>query len=494
MLQNELKTYAKREFLSQLSIEPYYQPIVDIVKSDVFGYEALSRFRLENVPVKPIKVFKMAENIGFLPELDLMCRKLAIESFSGMKGYLFINVFPDYLVSEYIGKGHTLSYLSNAGLSPSRVVLELNEAVRVQDMSLLQKAIKYYRELGFGIAIDDIGTGFNSINQLLELEGLLDYVKIPRELVDGVSKSKIKYNLIKVLSEVCTNIGAKPIYEGLEKEEDLMTIYHDFSAQLVQGFYFSEPLPASKARDFTPNVKLAKICNGNCLNGRRLNSLRFQPTEKFHIFMESVENSVDRYVLLQIGEDRYLVDLWRLKSVIDSKKRNLYHYKNLIEVIEKEKSLFLSFQSIPILRPEKTDIKNLFDLIVNSKHQLFLLEESDHIKVVERHNLLDYFYRTLAKELADVNPLTYLPGNRLIEEKIKELGSKEEFWVCYMDLDNFKAFNDAYGFYAGDQMIKRVGFLLDNFRRLNIDHVFVGHIGGDDFVVLLWDMSLEIAK
>ncbi len=496
MLQNELKSSLGKEFFSKLKIEPYYQPIVDLTGSSVFGYEALSRFLLDGVPMKPIRVFKMAEGLGILPELDLMCRKLAIEGFSeSLKGQLFINIFPAYLVSEYVGKGHTLTFLQQMKLSPSSVVLELNEAVKVQDMSLLKKAIKYYRDLGFGIAIDDIGTGFNSIHSLLELEGLLDYVKIPRELVDGVSKSKIKYNLIKVLSDVCASIGAKAIYEGLEKEEDLMTIYHDFGAQLVQGFYFSKPLPLQEATKYEPFVKLAEVCNGNCLHGRTLHSIKLGPSERFYQFFERIERLLERYVLLELEGRRYLVDIWRLKSQLDNRRKNLYHYKELGEVIQREKDIFMELQNLPVIRADSTDIKNLFDLVVGSKDEVFLLLKGEDVSVVERHTLMGHFYRRLAKELADINPLTHLPGNVAIEEKIKQIGSStQNFWVCYMDLDNFKAFNDAYGFYAGDQMIKKVGFLLENFRKENPDRVFVGHVGGDDFVILLWNMSLGEAK
>ncbi len=496
MLQTELKSSLGKEFFSKLKIEPYYQPIVDLTGSAVFGYEALSRFLLDGVPMKPIKVFKMAEGLGILPELDLMCRKLAIEGFSeSLKVQLFINIFPAYLVSEYVGKGHTLAFLQQMKLSPSSVVLELNEAVKVQDMSLLQKAIKYYRDLGFGIAIDDIGTGFNSIHSLLELEGLLDYVKIPRELVDGVSKSKIKYNLIKVLSDVCASMGAKAIYEGLEKEEDLMTIYYDFNAQLVQGFYFSEPIPVQRAKEYSPSVNLPKECDGNCLHGRRLQELKLSPSERFYHFLECVEGLMERYVLLEVEDKRYFVDLWKLKSQLDSRRKNLYYYKELKEVTNKERDIFLELHSLPRIRSDATDIRNLFDLVTNTKKDVFLLMEGDKVKVIERHTLLDHFSKRLAKELANVNPLTHLPGNRVIEEKIKRFSSTvDEFWVCYMDLDNFKAFNDAYGFYAGDQMIKKVGFILESFRKENPDRVFVGHVGGDDFVVLLWNMSLGEVK
>ena len=93
--------------------------------------------------------------------------------------------------------------------------------------------------------------------------------------------------------------------------------------------------------------------------------------------------------------------------------------------------------------------------------------------------------RRTAQEL-EANPLTTLPGNVSIEKEIESrLAAKEPIAVCYADLDRFKAFNDHYGFERGDQAIKHTAqVLLDAVKRCGQRSDFIGHIGGDDFIVV----------
>ncbi|MDB5076083.1 MAG: response regulator receiver modulated diguanylate cyclase [Chloroflexi bacterium] len=87
----------------------------------------------------------------------------------------------------------------------------------------------------------------------------------------------------------------------------------------------------------------------------------------------------------------------------------------------------------------------------------------------------------------NLNPLTYLPGNRAIERAINiQLASKRHFTVCYVDIDCFKAFNDRYGFAAGDEVIRQLANILRHAVLVEDDPwAMVGHIGGDDFLALV---------
>ena len=92
-----------------------------------------------------------------------------------------------------------------------------------------------------------------------------------------------------------------------------------------------------------------------------------------------------------------------------------------------------------------------------------------------------------------VSPLTKLPGNIPIQAELKRrLLKKEEFAVLYFDLDNFKAYNDTYGFLGGDEIIKQTAkIIIKNVNSNGSCHNFIGHIGGDDFVALVDDMNYE---
>jgi len=160
----DIKGWLKREFFQSLEITPYYQPIIDLYNSQVVGYEALSRFLLKGESLPPSKVFRMAEEIGVLGELDMICRERSVLIFpKGLNSLLFLNVSPSYLASEYFGKNKTLELVESVGLRPESVVLELSEVERVKDVELLKRAIGHYKSLGFLVGIDDIGTGYNSL-------------------------------------------------------------------------------------------------------------------------------------------------------------------------------------------------------------------------------------------------------------------------------------------------------------------------------------------
>lgn len=483
----DIKGWLKREFFQSLEITPYYQPIIDLYNSQVVGYEALSRFLLKGESLPPSKVFRMAEEIGVLGELDMICRERSVLIFpKGLNSLLFLNVSPSYLASEYFGKNKTLELVESVGLRPESVVLELSEVERVKDVELLKRAIGHYKSLGFLIGIDDIGTGYNSLQLLLELDGHLDFVKFPRELVNGVSRSKIKYQLLKVLTEVSLQMGIRPIYEGVEQEEDVKTLYYELKAHLFQGFYFAKPMPATEIVNFEPSIDLRLREEEDYIQGEVPLVIKLEPREKFHRLLELLENSQKRYFLLDTGLKRFLIDFWKLKYSLNQKLRDLYYYKDLKTVIERLPHLFMDLDSLPYISPEAFKIKSLLEELLSSKYDFLLIKKGQEVQILEKQHLLDLFYKELSKELLDKNPLTQLPGNAAIREKIEELSKRGEyFYVCYLDLDNFKAFNDTYGFYLGDQMIKKVGLFLSLFEKENPNKRFVGHIGGDDFIILL---------
>lgn len=484
----DIKSWARKEFLENLVITPHYQPIIDVASGTVFGYEALSRFTLKGENLPPLKAFRMAEDMDLVGELDSLCREKAITEFPKDMGvFLFLNIFPSYLTTEFFGKNRNFKFVVDLGLKPETVVLEITEAEKIKDSALFKRAIGYYKDMGFQVGIDDLGTGYNSLQILLELEGLLDFVKLPRELVNGVSRSKIKHHLLKVLSEVSLNIGAKPVYEGIEQEEDLKTLFYDLGAQLYQGFYFARPMKAEEVKQFRVSNNIRAKFEDDFLDGEVLHVIKASRDDKFGKFLDYLEEIKSRYAMLDIGRSRYFVDLWRLRFSINQVERNLYYYKSLDEVLEKLAELFPELDSIPQFLPETLKINNLLDTLLSSNHDVLLLKSASGVRVVERQRLLDLFYKKLSKELLDKNPLTQLPGNNAIKDKVQELVRMNEvFYICYIDLDNFKSFNDTYGFYAGDQMIKKVGFVLNVFLEKEPLKRFVGHIGGDDFVIILW--------
>lgn len=133
----------------------------------------------------------------------------------------------------------------------------------------------------------------------------------------------------------------------------------------------------------------------------------------------------------------------------------------------------------------------------NKRHRLSILKTQVEF-IIRKPIDNEYLYYTIKNllRLMDTNrrisPLTGLPGNVQIQAEMKKrVLKKEEFVVLYFDLDNFKAYNDTYGFLAGDEIIKQTAkTILSNINNEE-SHNFIGHIGGDDFVAIISDMEYE---
>lgn len=132
------------------------------------------------------------------------------------------------------------------------------------------------------------------------------------------------------------------------------------------------------------------------------------------------------------------------------------------------------------------------------EHEISILEKNVELCIKKPVDMKSLYYtiRNLVNLLLinrGVSPLTKLPGNIPIQAELKKrLTKKQDFAVLYFDLDNFKAYNDTYGFLGGDEVIKQTARII--VKNVNSDenvHNFVGHIGGDDFVALVTNENYE---
>ena len=153
-----------------------------------------------------------------------------------------------------------------------------------------------------------------------------------------------------------------------------------------------------------------------------------------------------------------------------------------------KKSCTQFMDSAPLIVQNTMTIHALSELIIKADPQYlingFIVSSAgDYIGMGNGHNLLREITNLQINAARYANPLTLLPGNVPINAHIDRLlDNAQPFVACYCDLDNFKPFNDAYGYRRGDEMIQFIGHLLS---QVAIDEKdFIGHIGGDDFILL----------
>lgn len=157
---------------------------------------------------------------------------------------------------------------------------------------------------------------------------------------------------------------------------------------------------------------------------------------------------------------------------------HLYMGKSIELMINTNSLIVDYFQSITEVSKLAMDREeeNRYDYIIVTK-------EDKYCGVVSVEKLLMKLVEVQVEFASFLNPLTRLPGNHIIEEKIKEVIQQEKYSIFYFDLDHFKAYNDIYGFKKGDQLLQSTAELL--LKYFTNKGSFLGHIGGDDFIAIV---------
>lgn len=216
-------------------IELVAQPIVDVKRGEVVGYEVLSRFRVEP-RVSPDRVFAEAERQGFGPQLDAVVVQKALDlgATQPKNSFLSINVEPVHLLEPEL-----LGVLNDAS-SLEGVVLELTEHRAVADVGQLLKVLDRLRARGVVIAVDDAGSGYSGLRQLLELRPQV--IKLDRELVTNIHQDAAKIALIQMLGELVGRLDGWLLAEGVETESELRVL-QQLGVPLAQGYFLARPAP-----------------------------------------------------------------------------------------------------------------------------------------------------------------------------------------------------------------------------------------------------------
>lgn len=235
------------EVLREQSFFSVFQPIVrcdaDGKPDDVpaiFGYECLLRGSHNGHTVSPMAMLDIARASDLIFQLDLAARRCAILGAGAHKitQKVFINFSPNSIYDPWHCLRSTVNTVDEVGLRRDQVVFEITETERLPEIKHLQRLMKFYREEGFEVALDDMGSGYSSLNILLALKP--DYVKLDRELVSCVDCDPSKAIVAGKLLETIGELGLSTVAEGIERPEELEWV-SQHGAAFAQGFLFARP-------------------------------------------------------------------------------------------------------------------------------------------------------------------------------------------------------------------------------------------------------------
>jgi EAL domain-containing protein (putative c-di-GMP-specific phosphodiesterase class I)/CheY-like chemotaxis protein len=240
-LAKELKT-----ILSQEMITPYFQPIYSMRSFLPIGLEALSRPPTSGLIDNAEFLFKTALILDMYSEVEMACWKTAVTKWKKTVNQekLFLNCTPYFIESGRLNE----SFLSDLEIDPENIVLEITERTAIQKYDVFLRELNLLRNAGIKIAVDDVGSGFASLDTVVEIRP--DIVKIDRQLVRELHKDELKYNIMQAIISFCKKSDVITVAEGIEEEKELEAV-HELGVDAVQGYLLARPTPEIDLAIFT---------------------------------------------------------------------------------------------------------------------------------------------------------------------------------------------------------------------------------------------------
>lgn len=232
--------------MNQSQLTTYFQPIMNLQNGSCLGYEILNRPPLS-------KQFPSTESfydfIGRTDEVfafEQFCREISVKRFRTSfpqerdirESIIFLNVHPQVLADSHYRSGETLNLLQLHGLSPEQVVLELTEKQAVHDYLEFERILSHYRKQGFRIAIDDVGSGYNSLKTLISLKP--DFIKLDKDIIQHADSHPDQQHLVRLLKEFADGSGTSIVAEGIHRDEELHFLCNE-GIQYGQRFLLGRP-------------------------------------------------------------------------------------------------------------------------------------------------------------------------------------------------------------------------------------------------------------
>ncbi|MFW2604586.1 GGDEF domain-containing protein [Aliarcobacter butzleri] len=476
-----------------------FQPIIYSHSGKIYAVEALLR-NVNEIPglMSIDDLFDLAFNDDYLYELDLQLREKAISKFAKIKQSnlkLFYNLDNRIIYNKNYSQGNTAKILKKYNLNKDSICFELSEKGTAIEQNALSTMLQRYKESGYKIAIDDFGIGVSGLKLLYFSEAHI--IKLDRFFITNIDQDSKKKLFCSSIIEMAHIMGMQVIAEGIETAKEFYTC-KDIGADFIQGYLVQKP---------TTNIdKIEKIYNNICSlisEDKRASQNNFIDekfienilslnvnTSLYDLFLHFKENTKSHFVPITDEFGNFLGIIYEsdIKKISYSQyglslAQNRTFSSTLLKYIKPALSVEISWGIDKILE--------IYNLNSNNSLGIFITSSDKYIGFINLNSLLTLSYKRNIEIATNQNPLTKLPGNNQIEkfiDKSFKKNQKDITHIIYFDFNDFKPFNDIYGFRQGDRAILIFSELLQ--KRYSKDS-FIAHIGGDDFFVGLKNKDKE---
>ena len=476
-----------------------FQPIIYSHSGKIYAVEALLR-NVNEIPglMSIDDLFDLAFNDDYLYELDLQLREKAISKFSKIKQSnlkLFYNLDNRIIYNKNYSQGNTAKILKKYNLNKDSICFELSEKGTAIEQNALSTMLQRYKESGYKIAIDDFGIGVSGLKLLYFSEAHI--IKLDRFFITNIDQDSKKKLFCSSIIEMAHIMGMQVIAEGIETAKEFYTC-KDIGADFIQGYLVQKPTTnIDKIEKIYKNIyslisEDKRASQKNFIDEKFIENILplNVNTSLYDLFLHFKENTKSHFVPITDEFGNFLGIIYEsdIKKISYSQyglslAQNRTFSSTLLKYIKPALSVEISWGIDKILE--------IYNLNSNNSLGIFITSSDKYIGFINLNSLLTLSYKRNIEIATNQNPLTKLPGNNQIEkfiDKSFKKNQKDITHIIYFDFNDFKPFNDIYGFRQGDRAILIFSELLQ--KRYSKDS-FIAHIGGDDFFVGLKNKDKE---
>lgn len=229
-----------RSALANDELRLVYQPIVSTGSGEVIGFEALMRWRRPGAEaIGPAEFIPVAEDIGLIGDIGAWALRRACAEIAAMPGAyaVAVNCSPAQFATADFDQT-IVSALSESGLAPHRLTLEITESMLMKDRRRIVEQLDALRALGVGVSIDDFGSGYSCLSYL-EIYPI-STLKIDQMFVAKIGRRREALDTLRAIIELAASFGMTTVAEGVEQPEQLLAL-RELGCTAAQGYYLGRP-------------------------------------------------------------------------------------------------------------------------------------------------------------------------------------------------------------------------------------------------------------
>ncbi len=487
--------HSLRSVLQSQSLQPVFQPIVKLDDGSIYAHEALIRGPAGTPWHAPDALFRAAAQEGLGYALETACIATILRAWGQLQmgGRLFVNLSADALIQAFDTRGREglVQWVHAFGIVPRMLVLEITEHERVTDMDRLAEVVHEVRSAGIHLALDDFGDGHSSLRLWSQIKP--EVVKVDKYFTRNICDDGDKLKTIQALQHIATIFGSALVAEGIETAEELRVL-RDVGVDYGQGYFLGRPVSAPlqtlaevprrvlAERQVAVLPQLGRMSQGG--HWRSLSLLK-APC----VTLDTPNDALARIFLLHPSLHAVAVVRNERPVGIINRAAFMNEYSKLYyREVWGRKPCGVHANMEPRIIEREHSVDDLVG-ILTSQDQRYLsdgfiaTDNGRYVGLGTGDQLVRAVTETRIEAARHANPLTFLPGNIPITQHMERLLKKQAcFAACYADLNNFKPYNDYYGYWRGDEMIRLLARIA--MEQCDPQKDFLGHVGGDDFILL----------